>query len=442
MKKTLLALAISAFAANAFAVDLDNTTAPGTQVFAKEIKVVAAGTDIGTTNITATVASGFALSEGFIRFDLSNGAEFETAPSLTVDSLATPDIAVASGGAGFDFVIFKVSDTHATAPVGITATATVELSSEGAGITVINKEAVSITYGLYETAAAAANKTGALNSKSGTLLSFSPALVVTAESAVGADSYIDAIASEAKKFDNNGTVELDTDLVTLTAGVLATDTPLKLDGSAAVAYSDIVASEIWKLTGNFSAVAESGFTGATGAAIAEDKQSVTFTSTGTVNYKVTGQTEIAETAVAATYTPTAQNNYEASAVSFSNVAELNKNGTTVDVDLALKPGGAYSNFVRISNKDTIEGAFFIKVINDAGQSESFPLSDIAGQPATLAAGASTTQLSIQEVFDAAAAKGLTLSGQGKLRLEVTGQTNDLDVQIYTVSKDGNSFATF
>ncbi len=441
MKKTLLALAVAALSANAFAVNLDSPTAAGApQAFAKEIKVAAAGTDIGSTNVNAIVKAGFALSEGFVRFDLTNGAKFKANPTLTVSSLATPGITVASGGAGFDFVIFKVTDTNA-APAGITAAAAVTLTSAGTGITVVNKDAVGVTYGLYETAGAAATKTGALNSKSGTLLTFAPALDVTAVSAVGVVK-IDAIAKQAKEF-NNGTKA--TTLVTLANGVVA-PAPLKIDGSAPVVYSDIVASQVWKLSGNFSAVDTSTATAGFGAgsAVAADKQSATV-AVGTVSYTVGGTTEIAETSVAALYTPTATANYEASPVSFSNVARLEKNGESVDVDLALKPGGAYSNFVRITNKDTISGAFFVKVINDAGHPVSFPLNAVAGQPATLAAGASTQQMTIDAIFAAAQAADASfqLSGdQAKLRLQVTGQVNTLDVQTYTVSKDGNSFSTF
>lgn len=404
MKKTLLALAVATLSANAFAVNLDNPAAVGgaPQVFAKEIKVAPAGTDIGTTAVTASVKAGFALSEGFVRFDLTNGAKFETNPSLTVSSLTTPGISVASGGAGFDFVIFKVTDTApgpAPAPVGITAAATVTLNSAGNGITVVNKDAVGISYGLYETAGAAASKSGALNSKSGTLLSFAPALDVKAVSAV-AGNKIDAIAKQAKEFVPGGATTKVTPLVTLTNGVVAAPaTPLRIDGTTAVAYGDIVASQVWKLDGNFSAVdASSAIAGfGAGSAVAADKQSVTVPA-GAINYTVSGATEIAETSVSALYTPTATANYEVSPVSFSNVAKLEKNGQDAAVDLALKPGGAYANYVRITNKDTISGAFFIKVINDAGQSVSFPLSAVAGQPATLAAGASTQQMTIDQIL--------------------------------------------
>jgi len=431
MKKTLLALAVSALSVNAFAVNLD--TAAGTQVFAQEIKIAAAGTDIGAAAVTATVNAGFSLPAGFVRFDLTNGAKFKDAPVLT--GVANT---LAAGGAGQSFAIFNF-----TAPVTATPATPLTLTSTN-GITVVNKAAVGISYGLYETAGNATTQTGNLNAKSGTLLSFTPALTVTATPAPAALK-IDAIGAESKKFAGNAT---STPLTTLTAALVATP-PLKIDGTPVTAVTEIASTAAWKLNGNFSAVAVNGLNAAAGGAatIAADKQSVTYAanaaSPALVTYTVTGTTEIAETGVSAVFTPTAAAGYEDVApVTIANAGKLEKNGTTLPVDLALKPGGAYSNYVRISNKDTIPGAFFIKVINDAGQAVSFPLSDVAGQPATIAAGASTTQLSIQSIFDAAAAKGLALSGEGKLRLEVTGQTNNLSVQSYTIAKDGNSFATF
>ncbi|MFD2836473.1 hypothetical protein ACFS3C_07700 [Azotobacter vinelandii] len=82
------------------------------------------------------------------------------------------------------------------------------------------------------------------------------------------------------------------------------------------------------------------------------------------------------------------------------------------------------------------------MIADDGSTASLALSDVEGQPAELAARASTTQMRIDDIYAAAVAKGFALSGQGKLRLVVEGEVPSLDVQTYTVSKDANSFATF
>lgn len=431
MKKSLLALAVAALSANAFAVNLDDNT--GVTTYAKEIAVASTGTTLA--GATASATAGFALAtDGYVRFELTNGAKFKTITGLvSTPAPATSTYSIANGGVGQNFVIFRTDGGGVKIDDVLTLTATYD---------VVNKDAVGISYSLYETAANAVAKTGALNTKSGTLLSFASALAV---SAVDAGPFqIDAITSESKKFASFPAGNT-TSLLTLTVGDAA-GTQAAADGVTDVtAAAALAATSKWSLSGNFSAVAANGLVaGATPFVVAADKQSAELVTTtgGLVSYTVTGADEIAETSISATFTPVANAGYEVAPVSFANVTKLEKNGTTVDVDLALKPDGVYRNFVRISNKDTISGAFFIKVINDAGQSVSFPLSDVAGQPATLAAGASTTQINITDIYAAAQAKGFEYTGQGKLRLEVTGQTNDLDVQTYTISKDANSFATF
>jgi hypothetical protein len=425
MKKTLLALAVAALSANAFAVNLDDNTA--TQNYASEIVVASSGTVL--QGATASVTAGFALAtDGYVRFELTNGAKFDGTVALATTGASV--FTISAGGAGSDYVIFRTDGS------GIANNETLTLTSD---VKVANKNAVSVSYALYETAANAVAESGALASKSGTLLSFKSALTVSAIDSVTQD--IDAIGSEAKQFTG---APLTADLTTLSVALTA-PAPLLATGVAPTAVADLISAYNWTLNGNFSAVAAAGIVDATPTAftIAEDKQSATLDNAdGLVTYTVTGNDEIAETTVSAVFSATPVAGFAVANVTIADAAVLEKNGSTRDVDLALKPGGAYSNFVRISNKDTIEGAFSIRVINDAGEAVTVALNEVAGQPATLAAGASTEQMSIQDIFDAAAAKGLTLSGQGKLRLEVTGQVNDLDVQTYTVSKDGNSFATF
>lgn len=429
MKKTLLAFAVAAISANAFAVNLNDNTL--VQSYAQEINVAATGTSLA--GVTATVNAGFALAtDGYVRFDLANGATFAagSTPAL-VSTPATSTYSISAGGAGQNFVIFRTNGN------GVLINDSLALS---AVVSVTNKNAVGVTYNLYETAANAVAQSGALSTRSGTLLNFRSALDVTAVSAVGG-ARIDAISKESKEF-IGGNTATEVDLTDLTVDVdtnvlLATGAPIAAVANIASAYS-------WTLNGNFSA--ENGIDdfAASGFNVAADKQSATLANAanGIVTYTVTGTDEIAETTVSAVFSATPVAGYTIPSITIANAAVLSKNGTTADVDLALNPNGRFSNFVRISNKDTITGAFSLRVIADDGQSVSFPLSAVEGQSSTLAAGASTAQMSIQQIFDAAQAAGLALSGEGKLRLQVTGQVNALDVQTYTVATDGTTFSTF
>lgn len=436
MKKTLLALAVAALSANAFAIDLDDKTdKPDT--FASEIVVKSTGTAIGQNNLTVTADAGFAVTDGFVRFDLSNGATFAGNPTLTVDG--TPVTTIVSGGDGKSFVIFSSINADAAHSIELT-TAT----GEGKGITVINKEAVGVTFGVYETASNAATQTTALNSKSGTLLNFDAALTVKAEQ--GDEIGKIAIGEEGKNF-LAFTKEASSDTASkiLKLTLAANDEYLGIRGAALnVNASDIVGSYNWTLNGNFGA-ADSVEIDATTAVLADDKLSATLDNkSGDVIYTVDGLTVIPESLFSATFTPEAAAGYAVSAKTFSNVASLQRDGDSDSADLVLNPNGAYSNYVRISNTSSVAGKFFLEVTNDAGESVTIALNEVEGQPESLAAGASTTQMTIQQIYAAAEAKGLSLAGQGKLRLKASGQVSQggVSLQTYTVSKDGNSFATF
>ncbi|WP_312724922.1 hypothetical protein [Stutzerimonas kunmingensis] len=187
-------------------------------------------------------------------------------------------------------------------------------------------------------------------------------------------------------------------------------------------------------------------------------------------------TAIPETRLNASFQPTAASAFQVASKDFTPAGVIKRDGSSQQVDLVLNPQSVYDNFVRITNKSGIAGKFVIEVINDAGESKSISLSEVAGQNSDIInAGASTSQINAKDVYRAAEAKGLTLSAASKLRFVVTGEvqstqyeyarnvegtiatgdgtvsttattvvnTNDgISVQSYTVARDGNSFATF
>ncbi|MGJ3590158.1 hypothetical protein [Stutzerimonas stutzeri] len=445
MKKTLLALAITALSANAFAVDLETQT--GTASFASEINVASTGTAIATaTPVTASAKLGVTLAKVFVRYDLANGAKFAAAPALTSTNAGPATITLVSGGiAGSSSAIFEVSST---------GNATADVLTLAAKTTVVSKEAVGITYGVYETVSNASAQTASLYSKSGTLLNFKSGLEVKAAPAAAIKKI--AVGVDGKNFTTfdgaagaNDLTDLTTLTVTPVAGVLAaTGNAATVAAAAPGDVNNIISAYNWKLEGDFSAA--NSLTALSGFTLAANKLSATNTAANvasgtTVTYTVNKTAVIPETAVKATFTPTAAAGYTVAAATFDPAATLVREGTSDSADLALRPNGSYKNFVRISNKSTIAGKFFIEVTNDAGESRTVALNEVAGQASdSLAAGASTTQMDIVDIFAAAAAKGLTLSGEGKLRLKATGQVSNgsVSLQTYTVSKDNNSFATF
>ena len=143
------------------------------------------------------------------------------------------------------------------------------------------------------------------------------------------------------------------------------------------------------------------------------------------------------------FVPVAKDGYNLNTKDLGVLGTLAKNGATAEANLLLAHDTSYTNLVRITNTTGIKGDLFITVIADDGKSVTFPLSDVAGQPAALAAGASTEQMNVSAIYDAAAAKGFVATGQKKMRLKVEGEVgaNGLSLQVYTVSKDGNALNT-
>lgn len=449
MKKSLLALAVAGLSANAFAASLDYTTlpAPTANIVAKEVVTVTTATDLATTDTITFPLQFSATNQNLVRIDLSNSAKFgsTTAPTLTVDGIAA---SISEGGVGASFVVFQLQNTttaNQAAPVVLKLN----------GLTVANQGDVSAQYRLYDNQVDAHNaSTRTLADKSYAYATFANALVFTANN-LGASKQIDVTAN-SKKFVNGTYVSdafggLNLDVKANTYGT---------DFTTALTLEKVIGADaVVTVSGDFSAIA-AGATGTTLGGIAATgvntaKNAVTFKlgATGAVTPLADAQlvyaTDLANTGIApsdfnAKLTLGSGATLTAAPAEVSSFATLAKNGANAEVDLTMKPGGFYNDVVRITNKSGIAGDVFITVINDAGQSTTIKLGDIAGQTSTLAAGSSTQQLPISDIFAAAEAKGFALAGQGKLRLVVEAQipAGSLSVQNWVVSTDGTTLSSF
>ncbi|WP_052742192.1 hypothetical protein [Stutzerimonas stutzeri] len=464
MKKTLLALAVTALSANAFAVDLNAANSDAVN-YAAEIKLPAVLTDTSNTvggvttelnDLDVKVQLGFSATANvkrYVRFDLTN-AQFETpvvASNLFEGTkgagvVLAPSVAV-GGTKGSSFVVIEITPAS-------TLTNAAVLTLELADIKATGGDA-SVQYRLYETGVDAnAGNTSTLAAKSGKLFGFKSALNAKVTTK-GAAQKID-VTQESKYFVDANAAKLDVNNVigNLTVGV---NTGVYSAAGTTVALSDLVDSAKVEVAGDFSAglkdadgkllPAAAVLNGATASEVTAAKATYTVDpATGLTDAPLTltvdGKTALATQTFTAKLVPVAKAAYTVNTVDLGVLGELQKNGSSESLNLALKPGGAYQNYVRISNTSNLDGKFFITVISDEGKTATVNLSDVAGQPATLAARASTTQMTIQQIFDAAAAKGLALSGEGKLRLVVEGEVPSLSAQMYTTSKDGNSFDRF
>ncbi|MFM4972908.1 hypothetical protein [Aeromonas dhakensis] len=456
MKKTLIALAVAGLSFNAAAVNLN--TGADTAKFASEIKVdTTAGTTFGTaatgTALNAVNELGFSISNAnkrYIRYDLT-GATFKGV--VPADFVLTDGTFVISQvGADKDFIIVEVN-----AGKDIAANATLTFKTDGR-LVLKGKNAVAISYRLFETAldAVANDPSKALAKASGQLMTFTPAIIAKVEKKGSADK-IDVTTSSMKFVDDSKAQSLSTVLgqVSITADKDA----LLVDGTEVTATEDILAASKLVVNGDFSAGAldangklELGTIALKGVAatkVEASKAELAVANTGVlaangnISYTVGGKVAIAPQSVTATFVPTVADatSFELSNIDLGEIGVLNKNGSTQEANLVLAPDTSYTNLVRISNTSGIAGKFFVTVFADDGKSVSFPLSAVAGQPAELAAGASTQQMKVADIYAAAEAKGLVLTGDKKLRLKVEGEVASLSLQNYTVSKDGNALNT-
>ncbi|GAB3394547.1 hypothetical protein [Azotobacter armeniacus] len=451
MKKSLLALAVAALSANAFALDLGSDAA---LKYASEIKFATDGTAL-TLPETVDVETGFSIGIGnvrYVRFDIT-GAEFDV-DNVAAGDLDNANVTTAVSAVDTEdkkYVIFEI-----TAGAALDIDAVLEFTPS-----ILAKSAsnVSLQYRLYETGVAAlAGSDAVLASKSGSVISYAKALSLAVTSVNEELDKID-VAQESKFFDG---ATGDTETTLGNVDVQVDDTVLWTGGVAttiADLVSDTASENAIVITGDFSSAADVTLGGvpidpadltATTAtfplasAAAVEAVGDVIDDLGKVVYVTNGTDTIAQSDFTATLDLTAATNSTAADLS-GDLDSLEKNGASELVNFNLKPkseGGAYDNYLRISNTSNLAGKFYITVIADDGSNVSLALSDVEGQPATLDARASTTQLRIDDIYAAAVAKGFALAGQGKIRLLVEGEVPSLDVQSYTTSKDGNSFNTF
>lgn len=439
MKKTLIALAVAGLSFNAMAVNVDKTDAAdqAVQKFASELKVPATG--LALSGIEVNSAVGFSLStDAYIRLNFSDELEV-----TAVEAESTGDKKWTVADAGKGYVILKNDGSGVAATDAIA----INLSTK-----VLSKKDVTVKYDLYETAGNAVAQTGSLKNRPAVnLLTFASVLKADAKAADKLRKINVSSGSKTFVLETSGTNPEKTDLVTLSLEqdetVLdATAKPLIYGADGVSGGTDDIdlTDGKWTVTGPFVVGTTVGATAITttnaGKPIEVAGPTVTYTNLIGDAAKV-----LVEGSIDALWTPASglASTYEFGTYKFDGAAQLVKNGAKAEVNMGLNPDGVYSQFVRISNKSAQTGAVFITVITDDGKSANFPLSAVANQPAALEAGASTTQLNLKDIFAAAAAKGLSLTGDKKVRLLVDAQipSGELSVQSYTVSKDGNSFAT-
>lgn len=481
MKKSLIALAVAGLSFNAAALDLSSTTAQEAgkdyPLLASELKmpqIVKTGalpadpadpadpkTALQVKFEQATAAAG---ATQYVRVQVTN-AVFSSLAAGSLSSAANTKTNVASyvdAGNGLNYAVFTVvpiASGEAAGKVAYTLTIPEFILSGGD---------VGVSVAVFNDKTAALNNLGGTDAKSGTLVAYKPALKVAVEDKAAkltADSFATLFASGGK------------------AGTLAEFTldvaPVKVNdqGVALAAYKfagpngagvleELVIGKLIDGTksklvvnGDFSAGVKSSdklVDGTTTLANAPaDAGKVTASATqfsggnvksGNFVYTVDGKTEVAEQTLTGklTLAAPASSKYEiAEEFSFSPFGTIARASESKSVYMTVAPDSSYTQLIRVTNDTAQDGTFRLTVINDDGAKVSFPISKVAGVASdTVKKYASSVQMKIADIYAAANAEGLEVSGQGKLRLEVSGTVNKMDIQSYILSKDGNVITKF
>lgn len=476
MKKSLIALAVAGLSFNAAALDLSSTTAQEAgkhyPLLASELKMPQIvkskpGADVqNALEVKFKQKIAAADAPQYVRVQVTN-AVF----SSLVDNLLTSNATTATtkdavstkvdAGNGLNYAVFTIKpiDAGTAGPVDYSIVLPELILSGGD---------VGVSVAVFNDKTAALNNLGGTDAKSGTLVAYKPALQVAVKdqaAKLSAESFATKFVSGGKA----GTLaEFTLDVAPVKVndkGVALADYKFAGPSSAGfleeLVLGDLIDGTKSKLVvnGDFSAGVKSSdklVDGTTTLATAPaDPGKVTASATqfsgdnvknGSFVYTVDGKTEVAEQTLTGKLTLAApvSSKYEiAEEFSFSPFGTIARASESKSVYMTVAPDSSYTQLIRVTNDTAQDGTFRLTVINDDGAKVSFPISKVAGVASdTVKKYASSVQMKIADIYAAANAAGLEVSGQGKLRLEVSGTVSKMDIQSYILSKDGNVITKF
>ena len=483
MKKSYSKLVVAGAMAVAFsvvgnaqaAVSLDNGT--GLNTYASEVAGQVAFNDAVDADTKVVMPVG---AVPYVR--LTCDAAFVTAnPGIALTSVGGTTIGagigdgVKSGGIGVKSITFQ--ETLAVAAMAKTDV----WSFTATQIAITSGEIVGCTYELFETATHWAQGNATV-STTNNIVKWGEGLLLRAgdsscEGVSGCTSTNYAtidLTADGKKFTGNS---LQGRIATVNLNARTTDA-VKDAAGANVTWGGMVDATSTAtnlvVSGDFSAYTKVWFEGAGGACnsysaaaaavVNADKTTATFSNTqiatawgadtltgrtvansGQVCAEVDGNTVMEESTYSAVVNLKPGSGFNVpAATTIGLVGDVADNGTSDTLNLVLTPGGAYAGYIRISHVGQDAGDVSLTVINDNGDKAVVKLGDIAGQStSTLAALASTSQMSVSDIYAAAQAADATFAttGDNKLRIVVKStSTTGINASIYSLSKDGNSFA--
>ncbi|WP_323949568.1 hypothetical protein [Aeromonas veronii] len=445
MKKSLIALAIAGLSFNAAAVTFgaDGKVAVNSVPFyAAELKmpvVLKSGTAVKLDVVYPVKKAVAKAGKSFLRFDLTNAA-FSADVKGTDATLTDATFAVVQGGKTTEkFVIIELTATEAIAADAAVTLALGTVQATGGD--------ASVKVSQFDQLLDAVAGTGIVDTKSGNLFELK-------KLTVAADKGGTAIAKASEEFKLFAGKSKDASLGFLNVGYF------KADGSAlgqdvygrdGLVASLFDAKSVVTVAGDFSAVAKDkdgklDVTKVTLGALKLTKlegNKATFEgvpATGQFKLTVDGVTPMVSQDFAAGFAPVVNSDYDFAAADLGTIGQIQRDGTSAYVQTLTAPNSAYQNYIRLTNDSGLDGKVTLTVINNAGESKVVSLGALVnGGSDTLKAGASTDQISVKAIAEAA---GITAVGDNKLRIVANGEMpSGLQMTSFIVSKDGQNLSS-
>jgi hypothetical protein len=472
-KKSFLALAVAvALTPLSTLAALNLETSTGGAIYATQIKlnptatVSATGTEL---QATGTLGVGTPANQTlYFRFDLSNGATFAGPPvfvgppdSGTVGG-SVSSVTLVSGGAGSNFVVFSAQPSDATETLPIDGAFSITASTSlTEGITVINRNPVTLQYRLYAILGSALNPTVAppvdtLETKTGTYVSFKTGVTLTTvpytnTADVEATPSFTAFLLPASTPPFATLTNANLGDVTLTADT----TVLLKKGTAVAALNDLVAvGSTLAVAGDFSAraagvagvrrgaAANSACAGNTADATPTDT-AASFTLAGgdvtgaslasAICYIVNGTSVIPESAPN-DYTIALQGvavsaEYDPVVISATNLGNIIRNGTELQASLAQTPAG-WTSRIALTNTGTLPRVYTTRFLPEG--TDTFALATAA--EGSVPAGG-TVIVNVADVVTITASDG-SARKRGTIVMNVAGPTSSIQGIYQLISPAG------
>lgn len=456
MKKTLIALAIAGLSFNAAAVTFNaaGEVAPKSVPFyAAELDMPVVLKTADTKNLPVT-ADNVALNidfpikkaiadkeKYFVRVDLTNAAFSEVVLANHVSGLNATPVIAQGGKLGEKFVIIDLTGVALGDAAG-------DVMSLNLGTVQALGGDASVKVTQFDQLLDAVAGTGIVDSKSGNLFELKKQ-TVAADKGKAAEA---KASEEFKLFANKGKVATLGDLEVgyfKADGTALGQTVYGRDGLVASLFD---AKSVVTVAGDFSAVAKDkdgnlDVTKVTLGALKLTKleaNKATFEgvpATGSLGLTVDGVTPMVSQTFVASFAPVVKADYKFAAAELGPIGQITRDGSAVSVQTVTAPDSAYQNYIRLTNVSGLDGNVTLTVINNDGVSKSVNLGAlVTGGSDILKAGASTNQISVKAIAEAA---GITTVGDNKLRIVANGEmpNNSLQMTSFLVSKDGQTLSS-